>query len=280
MIGPPKARQVKLRSSPERFGYEWSRYASILPQYEEQFRRWLPFYAPKDWHGKRFLDVGCGMGRNSFWPLRYGASGGVGIDLDERSLDAARSNLAQYATMSVRKLSVYDIDYRQEFDITFSIGVIHHLEHPEAALAAMHEATKPGGQLAIWVYGRENLGCIVGILDPMRKLLFSRLPVAWVHALSLIPTAMLWVALRCGLDQIEYFRLVRSFSFSHLRSIVFDQMLPEIANYWTRSEVERLMRNTGLEDIELVSVNEMSWAARGRRPARQTAPDRVGHTGV
>jgi hypothetical protein len=44
--------------SSERFGYQWDTYASILPEYEEQFRRWLPFFSPKDWRGKRFIDVG------------------------------------------------------------------------------------------------------------------------------------------------------------------------------------------------------------------------------
>jgi hypothetical protein len=60
-------------------------YAEILPEYEEQFRRWTVHLALGDWRGKSFLDVGCGMGRNSYWPMTYGASGGCAADLDERS---------------------------------------------------------------------------------------------------------------------------------------------------------------------------------------------------
>ena len=56
------------------------------------------------------------------------------------------------------------------------------------------------------------------------------------------------------------------FSFAHLRSIVFDQMLPRIAHYWTRSEVIRLMQDAGLEDVQIEWVNQMSWAARGKKP--------------
>jgi hypothetical protein len=51
-----------------------------------------------------------------------------------------------------------------------------------------------------------------------------------------------------------------------LRLAVFDQMLPRIAHYWRRSEVEELMRAQSLKEIEIVSVNEMSWAARGVKP--------------
>lgn len=253
--------------SAERFGYEWDKYAAIYPEYEEQFRRWLPFFTPDDWRGKRFIDVGCGMGRNSLWPMKYGAAGGASIDIDDRSLTAARANLAAYPGIEVHKCSAYDLPWSDEFDIAFSIGVIHHLEFPKVAIEAMLRATKPGGQVAIWVYGKENNGWLLSVLDPARKLLFSWLPVSWVHTLSVAPAALLWLMLRLGLDHIAYFRLLRTFSFSHLRSIVFDQMLPRIANYWNKADVDALMRDAGLDNVELVWVNEMSWAARGRKPA-------------
>jgi SAM-dependent methyltransferase len=252
--------------SSDRFGYEWDRYANILPEYEEQFRRWLPFFSPNDWRGKRFIDVGCGMGRNSFWPMTYGAMGGAAVDVDDRTLAAARANLQPYPGIEVIKCSAYELPWRDEFDIAFSIGVIHHLEFPERGLEAMVRATKPGGDIAIWVYGRRNNGWLLWALDPARKFLLSRLPVSWVHALSIVPTVMLWVMLRIGFNQIAYFRLLKTFSIRHLRSIVFDQMVPRIAHYWTQSEVDALMQGAGLVDVELFWVNEMSWAARGRKP--------------
>ena len=79
--------------SPDRFGYEWGAYSEIRPEYEEQFRRWTVHLAPAEWRGKSFLDVGCGMGRNSFWPMTYGAREGCAVDVDERSLASARRNL-------------------------------------------------------------------------------------------------------------------------------------------------------------------------------------------
>ncbi len=186
--------------SPDRFGYEWERYSEIRPEYEEQFRRWTVHLEPEDWRGLRFIDVGCGMGRNSLWPMRYGAAGGLAIDVDARSLAAARRNLAEFPQLTVRELSAYDIaaveeDAQQDaalggFDIAFSIGVIHHLEFPEAAVRAMAKAVKPGGRVLIWVYGRENNGWIVRLLDPLRKALFSRLPIALVHHLALYPALL------------------------------------------------------------------------------------------
>ena len=50
---------------------------------------------------------------------------------------------------------------------------------------------------------------------------------------------------------------------------MFDQMIPRIANYWPKETVERLMRQAGLENICGEPVNDVSWSASGRKPARQ-----------
>ncbi|WP_108513301.1 class I SAM-dependent methyltransferase [Bradyrhizobium algeriense] len=257
--------------SPERFGYEWNEYAEMRPEYEEQFRRWTVHLTPEDWRGKTFLDVGCGMGRNSYWPMVYGAAGGVAIDVDARSLAVARRNLASFPTLRVEERSAYEIPANGGFDIAFSIGVIHHLEHPERALRAMTDAVAPGGRVLIWVYGLENNRWIVFVLSPIRNLLLSRLPIGIVHHLSIYPAAALWLALKLGFGRLAYYRLLRGFTFRHLRSIVFDQMLPKIANYWSKETVEELLRQVGLADIRLAWVNEMSWSAIGRRPEALSA---------
>jgi len=253
--------------SPDRFGYEWDTYRELRPQYEEQFRRWTAHLTPADWRGATFLDVGCGMGRNSYWPMTYGAAEGLAIDVDERSLAAARETLRRFPTVQVEKQSAYEIARKDAFDIVYSIGVIHHLQHPERALASMVAAAKPGGRVLIWVYGLENNEWIVRFVDPLRKVLFSKLPVHIVHHLSLYPTALLWLLLHLGFGRIAYLRMLRDFSFRHMRSIVFDQMLPKIAHYWPRATVERMLVEQGLADVQLAWVNEMSWSAIGTKPA-------------
>ncbi|MBI2205537.1 MAG: class I SAM-dependent methyltransferase [Candidatus Rokubacteria bacterium] len=256
------------RGSPERFGYSWDIFHEILPEHQEQFRRWTAPLPRSAWRGARFLDVGCGIGRNSYWAMEAGAAGGVAIDVDERSLAAARRNLSRFPAVEVRRQSAYDIADESAFDIVFSIGVLHHLGDPDAALRRMVQATRPGGRVLIWVYGRENNGWIVHGFDPLRRLLFSRLPLGVVYRLSAAPTLLLWTALRLGLGRLAYYRLLRRFSWRHLRAIVFDQMIPRVAHYWPRPHVERLLTNAGLADVQLEWVNQMSWAAAGTRPSR------------
>jgi SAM-dependent methyltransferase len=263
---PGTADRTLAAGSPDRFGYEWQNYSELRPEYEEQFRRWTAHLAPEDWRGLTILDVGCGMGRNSYWPMTYGAAGGLAIDVDDRSLAAARRTLAPFPSVRIEKRSAYEIGSRDEFDLVYSIGVIHHLQYPERALANMVAAAKPGGRVLIWVYGLENNRWVISALDPMRKALFARLPVGLVHHLAIYPTALLWLLLRLGFGRIAYFQLLRQFSFRHVRSIVFDQMLPKIAHYWPRATVERMMREQGLLDVSLTWVNEMSWCAIGTKP--------------
>lgn len=257
------------QGSPDRFGYSWQRFSHLSPEQEEQFKRWTSPISPIDaWSGVRFLDAGCGAGRNSYWPMSYGAASCVSIDLDDRSLAAAENNLKEFPGAEVRKCSIYDIPYENEFDIAFSIGVIHHLEFPERAIAEMVKATKPGGKVLIWVYGYENMVLFSKVLDPLRKLLFSRLPIGLVRFLALFPTAALWVLLRLGFQPIEYFKMIRRFPFKHLHSIVFDQMLPKIAHYWRKDEALYLLESAHLESLTIQSVNAISWSVMGSKPAK------------
>jgi SAM-dependent methyltransferase len=194
------------KGSPDRFGYAWNKYSKILPVYEELFQSWSLLIPKNEWYNKSFLDVGCGMGRNSYWPMIYGAKRGIGIDIDDRSLTAAASNLIDFPNYQTQNCSVYNISYSDVFDIVFSIGVIHHLKHPKLALEKMIQATKPGGKVMIWVYGKQNMKWI-RLFNPLRKHIFAQLPIAITHFLSLFPTILLWISLKLGFGKIKYFHL-------------------------------------------------------------------------
>jgi len=260
----PKAQETL--GSPERFGHSWNIFSEILPVHETQFLRWTSGMEKSDWTGKRFLDVGCGIGRNSWWPLTYGAASCLSIDIDERTLDAARTNLAVYENATVENRSAYDIGESDSFDVAFSIGVIHHLDDQPAGVRQMRQAVRPGGVVLVWLYGYENNEWLVRFFDPLRRFLFSKMPLSFVYAMSLPATALLWLMLRLGIGRTEYMRLIKTFSFRHLRAIVYDHMIPRIAKYYRKQEAIELLESAGLENVRAHWVNEMSWTVIGNKP--------------
>jgi SAM-dependent methyltransferase len=257
-----------LRGSPDRFGYEWGRYRTVLPEHRRQLERWLGSTGLESFAGKRVLDVGCGMGRNPYWYHHAGAQLVLAADVDDSSLEAARSNLAELDGVSVEKISVYELDPDRHgrFDRVTCVGVLHHLADPPLALERMWACVEPGGDLVLWCYGREGNRLFLPAIQALRWL-GSRLPLPLTHALAASLSVPIWLALRILPFRVEYYRHLRTLSFRNLRSIVFDQMLPHIAHYWTRAEMHELVAAlpTGSPQVELVQGN--SWACRVSKTA-------------
>jgi hypothetical protein len=89
------------------------------------------------------------------------------------------------------------------------------------------------------------------VLNPARRVLFSKMPLALVRLLAYLPTVALWAMLKLGIRPIAYLKLLSRFPFMHLHHIVFDQMLPQTACYWTRKEALALLQRVGLKDIQI-----------------------------
>lgn len=247
-------------SSQNRFGYEWDKYSWVTEDYEKQFLNWTSPTQPSDWEGKNVLDVGCGMGRNSFWPMKFGASAVTAFDFDERSVERAKQTLKAYPSAQVLFKSVYDIAWENEFDIAFSIGVIHHLKDPKHAVHNMVRALKPGGKLLVWVYGYEGNEWIVRYVDPVRINITSKLPVALVHFLAYFCSIPLYLFVKITKGPSAYLKQLSTFNFWHVHSIVFDQLIPDVANYWKQDEVRALVEGLSLTDVDVSAPpNKSGW---------------------
>lgn len=247
-------------SSSDRFGFEWDKYDKINHKYEGQFKNWIFPLSEKDFLGKKILDAGCGMGRNSYWPLKWGAKEVVAFDFDKRSVKSAEYSLKKFNNAKVLFKSVYDIEWRNEFDIAFSIGVIHHLKHPKKALKKIVESIKSGGKLVVWVYGYEGNEWIVRWVNPVRKSITSKLPVKIVHFLSYFCSIPLYLFIKIFKGPSHYLKQLSDFEFWHVHCIVFDQLIPDVANYWHQEEVKRLLDGLDLANISVCSPpNKSGW---------------------
>jgi SAM-dependent methyltransferase len=253
----------------KQFGYEWGAYSVILPEHRDQFWTWVQPLQSEDFKGKRFLDAGCGMGRNSFWAMEAGAASGFAFDFDRRTVAAAERNLHSFPSCEVDYHSIYDLSLSDEFDIVFCIGVLHHLADPRRAVINLVKAAKPGGRVAVWVYGKEGNRLYLTFLRPLR-ILTQRLPLRVTRLLAWGITAVLRLGLPIA-PETSYRKLLRRLSFRHLEAIVFDQLFPTIANYWTRDESLALFAGLPISLQSITHTHGHSWTLvfeKNRLPGR------------
>lgn len=107
----------------------------------------------------RILDAGCGTGVSTDYlcHLNPGADV-VAVDISDGALTVARERLQrsgaaeQVSSLRQERRSLLDLGDEQPFDYINSVGVLHHLDQPEAGLRSLAGALAPGGLLHLFLY--------------------------------------------------------------------------------------------------------------------------------
>ncbi len=228
-----------------------------------------PLLTLDDLKGGVVAEVGCGNGRFLKTMARY-ADKVFGLEPGDGVLNAEKWN-ADTKNVEVKRADVYNLPALPPLDHIFSIGVVHHLPDPQRALENMKATLKPGGRCTIWVYGKEGNELYLLTFGNFRKVTM-KLPHTALHAVStaLVPALRGYIA-ACAVAPLPmrtYMRSVLSpLDNSALRTNIYDQLNPTIAAYWTRDEVESLMRAAGFVDVRLHHRHGYSWTATGTKPA-------------
>lgn len=234
------------------------------PSYEAQFSQWVHPLIKEDFHKKKVLDAGCGMGRNSYWAVRWGAREVTACDSDTRTVAIAQKTLAGFANAKVVPCDIYELPFKNEFDLAISVGVLNHLEDPEKAMVALATALKPRGILLLSLPSREGNEWFLWALEPFRKYITSRLPPDIVHVLSFFFSIPLWLFAKALRGPTTYFKQLSKFSFWHIHSIVFGQLLPTVASFWTEKQLRALFDPTLFAEVHLFRTpTNVSWNAVG-----------------
>jgi ArsR family transcriptional regulator len=94
-------------------------------------------------------ELGCGTGPNLV-ALAPVCSRVIGIDREERMLDAARERIADHPTIELRQGGLEDLPLDDdEVNAALCVLVLHHVEDLAGAFVEMERAVKPGGRIAI-----------------------------------------------------------------------------------------------------------------------------------
>jgi SAM-dependent methyltransferase len=285
----PAPLSTEAAATADRFGYEWTRFPELRPEYEAQFLGWIAPMSREAFAGRVVLDAGCGKGRHLRLAARFGAREAIGIDLGP-AVEAAAGNTRDLPAVHVVQGDLTRPPIRAaSIDLVYSIGVLHHLGEPAAGYRALVPLLAPGGRLVSWTYAREGNGWVLALVDPLRRLT-SRMPLPVVSGLAWALAVPLWVALRLlygpgrarpwlgrWLPYRGYLFDLADFAFREVHSIAFDQLLAPVAHYMPREEVERCFRTAGLSLRSLRWHHGNSWAAWGEAgisgtPAGSPAP--------
>jgi 2-polyprenyl-3-methyl-5-hydroxy-6-metoxy-1,4-benzoquinol methylase/uncharacterized protein YbaR (Trm112 family) len=267
------------------FGWEWQEFTELhdLPTYEAQFLDWVTPIQPGYLQGKVVLDAGCGMGRFSLVAQHFGARAVLAVDASA-AVEAAHQNTHWCHNIHVIQADIHHLPLRRaaaaQMEFVFSIGVLHHLDDPQAGFRALVNHLHKKGSLFAWVYGRENNGWLINVINPVRITLTSRLPrralyaLSWLLTLGLHPIvryvyrpASIISALRplCRiLPYRDYLAWLGQFGLRHNHHVVFDHLVAPVAFYLRREEFAGWFDDSGLEIVEISWRNRNSWRGHGR----------------
>lgn len=109
------------------------------------------------WHGKKVLEIGCGIGTDTIEFAKAGAYV-TAVDLSERSVEIARQRAAVYGLENRIRFIVGNIEELQKilppepYDLIYSFGVIHHTPNPERVVQQLPAFSHSQTQIKLMVY--------------------------------------------------------------------------------------------------------------------------------
>ncbi|PYM03906.1 MAG: hypothetical protein DMD82_15960 [Candidatus Rokuibacteriota bacterium] len=227
---------------------------------EDRLRRTLAVPL-EELKGKLVLDVGCGTGRFADVVLRHGGRV-FGVDLSF-AVEAAQANLGWHPDMHVVQADIFRLPLRtDEFDLVYSLGVLHHTPDCRRAFAELPKHVKPGGRVVITVYAASNKVYIASTTFWRR--FTTRIPKRMLYRLMHVAVPLYYVYRMPGLYHLGMavfpINMDRRWRWRVLDT--FDCYAPTYQSYHTYPEVFRWFEEEGLTDIR---VNEPAVTVSGRK---------------
>jgi SAM-dependent methyltransferase len=261
------------------FGFEWKHFTQEDERYGDQLLGWIAPVQPEFFKDKVVLDGGCGKGRHMLLASSWGARDVVGVDLSD-AVESAFAATSAAGNMHVVQADICHLPLKPVFDYAFSVGVLDHIPDPFVGFKSLASKVKPGGHLSVWVYGAENNGWIIHLVNPVRERFTSRIPPRALLHLSKLPTAAVYAISKLLLRPLsklplaesivnrlfysDYLLTISRFGWREQHTIVFDHLVAPTAHYVSRSEFQKWWNDIGAEETIIGWHNRNSWRGFGR----------------
>jgi SAM-dependent methyltransferase len=269
----------------ESFGYEWQHFDVLLPEYNYEVRKYFDVVPPALFHDAVVLDAGCGMARWAHYAAGRGVRRLYAVDFSD-AIERAADTLAGSPQAHCVQADVCRLPFRPgTFDLSYCLGVLHHLREPDAGMRSLVRVTKPDGSLLVYLYyaldnrsapHRWLLAAVIAarrITSLLPKRLMHRL--AWPIAVAIYwPLARLAAALdRVGLHALADgvpLSIYRKSSLKVMVNDAFDRFATPIERRYSRADIAAWLDRYDFEAA--FSPHMPYWVALGRgRAAGQRA---------
>ncbi len=258
------------------FGDQWTRYTSNEGFYgsQELFADILNgLLEPADFRGRRVLDIGSGTGRIVQMALGAGAAQVTAVEPSD-AYDVLVRNVAGLPAEAAARVEALrcagdELPAGLAADLALSIGVLHHIPDPAPVVARVREALAPGVCFLVWLYGKEGNGLYLAVVLPLRALT-RRLPHALLNAVVWLMYGGL-VAYRqlCRLAPLPLKDYLENVLFrmspDKRRLVIYDQLNPAYAKYYTRDEAIALLEREGFRNVRAAARRGYSWTVVGEK---------------
>ncbi|MFZ1720672.1 MAG: class I SAM-dependent methyltransferase [Candidatus Moraniibacteriota bacterium] len=258
----------------ESFAYEW-KYIYKENAYEKNnfFHFLSPFLNEPDLKGKKTLDIGCGSGRFTKWAALSGTEVSFGSDLGE-TVEVAYTMTKDLPNVCIIQADIYHMPFVDTFDISYSIGVLHHLPRPKQGFLKLPKTLKAGGKFLIWVYNRRDNARAIYFYEPLRSLLkklpkpilfkLCYIPGFGVHLINLFGNLLAKIGLKSLADRLP-FAYYANFPFNMKLNDAFDVLATPKSNYYYVEEIKQWFSDVSLKDIRAYEHPEAGITCIGTR---------------
>ncbi|TMQ50367.1 MAG: class I SAM-dependent methyltransferase [Candidatus Eisenbacteria bacterium] len=236
------------------FGEEWKVFREVLPEHEDTVQQYFDLLDPNGLTNARVCDLGCGMGRWSYFISRH-CREIVLVDFSE-AIFVARHNLRHQPNAVFVMADIRALPFAPDFaDVIVCLGVLHHLPTPGLQNVVALRSYAPV-LLVYLYYALDNrpmhFRLMLGLVTPIRRLLAKsrskvlRALVSSVVALAVYrPLIGLGILLRpFGLQsEVPLYDAYHGKSLAGIRQDVYDRFFTPIEQRVTRRSIEGLRRH-------------------------------------